>query len=253
MKIVFLLTLFIPFRGYSQFNNAMTKSIKLGDSTINIVTSIQSSSETLYLNIHEDEQTSIDVAKAFSKKIPINFIFLNHNQTRRIHFNVNRKRYSVDPNRIYTEEGRKKTIKPWWRLFLKDAKTQAEHLSNEILNLISPYKTIVSMHNNTDVNYSIKSYLPKGGEAKNTAQVYISEKWDADDFIYTTERRFYDYLKAKNVNVILQDNEKYVNDGSLSVYCGEKGIPYINIEAQKGHFEEQYKLTEIIHEMLEKI
>ena len=55
------------------------------------------------------------------------------------------------------------------------------------------------MHNNTDVNYSIKSYLPEGDEAQNTKEVYINDQMDPDDFIYTTEKSFYDKLKAKKL------------------------------------------------------
>jgi hypothetical protein len=74
---------------------------------------------------------------------------------------------------------------------------------------------------------------------------------DADDFIYTTNLSFYKKLKAKEVNVILQDNKKYVNDGSLSVYCGVNDIPYINIEAQKGHFDEQLRLIKEVLSILQ--
>lgn len=230
---------------------SQTSNILLGDSTIQLIKAINApESDVLFLNIHEDEQTSIDVSKTFSEGHAINFAYLHHQLTRRVFYTVGKRKFSVDPNRIYTEKGRKKTIKPWWRLFLKDAKTPAKHLSNEILKLISPYKIIVTMHNNTDVNYSIKSYLPGESEAKNTAQVHISENWDADDFVYTTSTDFFNHLKAANVNVILQDNINFVNDGSLSVYCGINGIDYLNIEAQKGHFKEQLQLTEIVHHML---
>jgi hypothetical protein len=103
------------------------------------------------------------------------------------------------------------------------------------------------------VEYTIKSYLPGGDEAKNTADIHVSENWDADDFVYTTHKPYFDYLKANDVNVILQNNTDFVNDGSLSVYCGIKGIPYLNIEAQKGHLTEQIKLVEVVYKMLTKI
>ena len=57
-------------------------------------------------------------------------------------------------------------------------------------------------------------------------------------------------LKEAEINVILQDNEKYVNDGSLSVHCGVNGIRYINIEAQRGHFDEQLRLIKIVMSIL---
>jgi hypothetical protein len=32
------------------------------------------------------------------------------------------------------------------------------------------------------------------------------------------------------------------DDGSLSVYCGKLGIPYVNVEAQHGHLVRQLKM-----------
>src|SRR5690606_32862496 len=104
--------------------------------------------------------------------------------------------------------------------------------------------------NNTDINYSIKSYLPDGDEAKNTKDIYINDEMDPDDFIYTTDQVFFEKLKSKKINVILQDNKNFVNDGSLSVYCGINEILYINIEAQLGHFKEQLRLIEIVMSIL---
>ncbi|MFK8037524.1 MAG: hypothetical protein AB8B74_04490 [Crocinitomicaceae bacterium] len=227
-----------------------TENINLGDSTIQLIKDFNSpDSKVLFLNIHEDEETSIAVSKAFGQGHAINFGYLHHQQTRRVFYNVGNRQFSVDPNRIYTKKGRRKTIEPW-RPFASKANHIAAKLANTILDLIRPFKTIVTMHNNTDVEYSIKSYLPGGTEAKNTAEIHISDKWDHDDFIYTTSVDFFNHLKEADINVILQDNIKFVNDGSLSVYCGINGIDYLNIEAQKGHFDEQLRLTEIVYHML---
>ena len=235
----------------SNMAQAQTEKIQLGDSSISLIKTFSApDSKVLFFNMHEDEQTSIDVTKAFAQGHAINFAYLHHQLTRRVFFNIGKRQFSVDPNRIYTKKGRRKTIEPW-RPFAFKANNAAAILANTILKLIKPYKTIVTMHNNTDVEYTIKSYLPGGDEAKNTADIHISDKWDVDDFVYTTSIDFFHHLKAADVNVILQDNVKFVNDGSLSVYCGINGIDYLNIEAQKGHFDEQLKLTEIVYHMLE--
>jgi len=248
MKTLLLILLFSP--PLLDAQTTMKKQIQLGDSSIILNQKyVNTSSPILYLNIHEDEFTSIKAIDEFVKKQPLNFIVLNHHKTRRIAFNIKTKTFSIDPNRIYTHKGRKATLEPR-QLFRKKALVITESLANEIINAIKQYNIIVTMHNNTDVNYSIKSYLPGEDESQNTADVYVSNKWDADDFIYTTEKVYFEYLKAKDVNVILQDNSNYVNDGSLSVYCGEEQIKYINIEAQKGHLTEQIKLVKIIDEML---
>jgi hypothetical protein len=229
---------------------AQTTPIQLGDSTVQLIKMFNApQSNVLFFNMHEDEQTSIDVSKAFGHGHAINFAYLHHQLTRRVFYNVGKREFSVDPNRIYTKKGRRKTIEPW-RLITFKANNEAAKLANTILSLIKPFKTIVTMHNNTDVEYTIKSYLPGGDEAKNTADIHVSDKWDADDFVYTTSIDFFNHLKAADVNVILQDNVRFVNDGSLSVYCGINGIDYLNIEAQKGHFDEQLRLTEIVYHML---
>jgi hypothetical protein len=228
----------------------MNKTIKLSKTKIELKQFIGAqNNDILFLNIHQDEQTSIDAIQAFAKDIPLNFAYFNHKQTRRIEYQIGKNTFTVDPNRIYTKEGREKTIESERKVTLR-SKLVAKKLANEIIQLISNYKTIVTLHNNSDVNYSIKSYLPGGDEAENTAEVFINPKMDADDFIYTTEKRFFDYLKNANYNVILQDNTHFVNDGSLSVYCGIKGISYINIEAQLGHYNEQLELIKVIYEML---
>ena len=47
--------------------------------------------------------------------------------------------------------------------------------------------------------------------------------------------------------MILQDNENCIDDGSLSVYCGKRNIPYANVEAEDGHLTEQiFLISELI-------
>jgi hypothetical protein len=215
------------------------KSIKIGENSIQILHQFGDlSDKILFLNVHEDEQTSIDVVNHYAEENPLHFVRLKHEKTRRISFGIKNKSYSVDPNRIYTRKGRRKTLKDGGKFSYKASKSVKE-LANEILAYLSDRTVIIAMHNNTDVNYSIKSYLPEGDEAQNTKEVYVNPEMDPDDFVYTTDELFYKKLKNRKINVILQDNKKYVNDGSLSVYCGKNGIPYINIEAQQGHFDEQ--------------
>lgn len=234
-------------------SKSLQKNIQLGDSSIVVLQRYQTKQKNiLFLNIHEDEHTSIEAIEAFSQTTALNFVYLKHNKSRRIFFNHKETTYSVDPNRIYTSKGRNATIEPVSRFKFKP-KRIAKTLAKEIITLIKQYNIIVTMHNNTDVNYSIKSYLPGEDESQNTAQVFVSQNWDADDFVYTTEKVYFDYLKQADVNVILQDNTNYVNDGSLSVYCGKNKIKYLNIEAQKGHLTEQIKLVEIVHDMLQKL
>ncbi|MCB9223111.1 MAG: hypothetical protein H6582_02950 [Crocinitomicaceae bacterium] len=224
---------------FTQSEKVVIRSINIGDSTLQILQEYGNTEDSiLFINVHEDEVTSIETVYEYSTTNPVHFVRLKHKETRRVEFTIRNKAFSVDPNRIYTKKGRRKTLRDGGKFTFKAAK-EVRYFAEEILTYLSNRSVIIAMHNNTDVNYSIKSYLPGGDEAQNTKEIFINPDMDPDDFVYTTEKEYFDKLKERNINVILQDNKKYVNDGSLSVYCGLNGIPYINIEAQKGHFEEQ--------------
>lgn len=224
---------------------------ELGDTTIEIVEHWGNSRERIiFLNVHEDETTSIQTLKAYSEKDSIDYFYLHHQETRRLTFKLKGKKYSVDPNRIFTKKGRKKSLKDGGK-YSRKANRIVKNLALQIVGRLPKGYTVVALHNNTDVEYSIKSYMPGGDEAQNTKSLFINEEMDPDDFIYTTDEYFFDALKTKGINVILQDNEFFVNDGSLSVYCGKKNIPYLNIETQKGHFNEQMDLMEIVVQLIQ--
>lgn len=200
----------------------------------------------LFVNVHEDEQTSIDALRNFALENPINYIYLHHEQTRRIFFNLNDSTYNFDPNRMFTTIGRKKTLEDGG-LWSQKADIAVEMFSEQILNPLRQAKIIVALHNNTADRYSIQSYMPDSSEAQNTAALYINPDMDPDDFIYTTDSAFFDFFKAKKINVILQDNSNFVDDGSLSVYSGIHALRYVNIETEHGHLQEQVRLLQMLH------
>jgi hypothetical protein len=197
--------------------------------------------EVIVLNVHEDEVTSIETLFAHSSLTPFDFFYLKHKGARRIQFDLDEEIFSFDPNRIFTKKGRKMTLKEGGN-YSKKARKEAKKFAKEICKRIDGFSVVIALHNNSDVNYTIKSYLPSGEEAQNTKAIHINPSAIADDFIYTTEYNFFEQYSALDINVILQDNKRYVNDGSLSVYCGKRGIPYINIETEIGHFEAQMTL-----------
>lgn len=250
MKHVCIFLLFVHIASWSQQNEYMEHSFLIGETTIKIVENDQqSTNRIIFLNVHEDEETSIRTLFEYEKQDAINFFYLKHQGTRRIKFSRSGKDYDFDPNRIFTRKGRRKTLKDgannsFW------ANREVKKLAEEIISRLPNGHTVVAMHNNTDTNYSIKSYLPGGDEAQNTAEIHVNPDLDPDDFIYTTDLIFFNALKIRDVNVILQDNQGYVNDGSLSVYCGQNAIPYINIETQRGHFQAQMELTKTVLEVI---
>lgn len=224
---------------------------EIGDSVVTFVLENPlSKKEIVFINVHENEATSVEALNQFDQYDQYKFFWLNHNATRRIFYNHKEEVFSVDPNRIFSHEGIVATL-AYDTICNRKAEKMAKALAHEILKFVHDTKWIISLHNNTPENYSIKSYLPGGDEAPNTKDVFINDSMDTDDFIYTTDQFLFDELKKKNINVILQDNVNCINDGSLSVYCGFKGIPYANVEAEDGHLSEQIFLIKEVVSIIE--
>lgn len=235
----------------SQHQDNTRTSISMGESRLLIVEHLANDNDNvLFINLHENERTSIRALKVYSKDTSINYMYIAQNKERHISFKDEKDNiYCIDPNRIFTKTGRKMTLEDSC-YYGKWGEQITQSFAQQIIKKIQEKTIIVAVHNNTDENYSIKSYLPNGAEAQNTKIMYINHEMDPDDFIYTTDEKIYLAMVANKINVILQDNEHFVDDGSLSIYCGMKGIRYVNIETEHGHLEEQLKLIKLIHTLL---
>ena len=127
-----------------------------------------------------------------------------------------------------------------------------EEFTTELLRIyaLDTVDAVVALHNNADCNYSATQYLDGQELARDAADVHLEDGQDADDFFFVTEKRFFEALRARRFNVVLQDNRSVTDDGSLSVYCGQHGIPYVNVEAQDGHLQAQKTMIEALFDVL---
>ena len=71
--------------------------------------------------------------------------------------------------------------------------------------------------------------------AQAMSQVAVSPDKDPHDFFYVTSRQAFDFLSARNFNVVLQNNQDVHDDGSLSVWAARQQIDYINAEGGTGN------------------
>lgn len=169
----------------------------------------------------------------------------NGNQ-RLIRFMLRGSSYAFDPNSIFARTGIEKSLLENGKVS-NEAITEVERFGQRILELIPKITScITALHNNTDSDYSIKSYLPGGERRKDARSVSVSPGQDEDDITFTTDKKLFRLMASFGYNSILQDNTNAKKDGSLSVYCGEKKRRYINIETEHG------KLS-LYREMLEKL
>ncbi len=224
---------------------------KIGETIVKIVVSKTSSasSKFVYFNMHDNENTAVEAAKDIIGRFGGTLVEMQHGGERLVKLSLKENQFTFDPNRIFTAVGIEKTLKSdtsQTNEMTGEAKKFAENLEK----YLKAAKLIIAVHNNTDGNYSIESYTP-GGEFENDAKLAnINSKSDIDDFFFVTENGFYKTLKAKNQNVVLQDNEKVTDDGSLAVYCARKKISYVNVESEHGHLTEQTKMLEILQDLI---
>ena len=228
-----------------------TTTVKLGDKEFTLHHYESDDAGLRLINLHEDEQTSIEASLEYLQDNPGSLTYLHHDETRRIEFTIDRDTFSVDPNRIFTSRGIRMTLEDGG-LYSESANEEVRTLAETILAEygFDQHRVVVAMHNNGLNGYSIESYTEDGYLSDDAELVHIEDGVDINDFYYLTDRRFYDYLTERGYNAMLQDEDNVTNDGSLSVFSGMEGKPYINIEAGHGHLEKQIEMILAVEEML---
>jgi len=206
------------------------------------------------INVHDDENTSVAAGKIIIEQSGGRLIELSHGGKRLITFNLNGERFSFDPNRIFSDAGIRDTLerRSTWseaahRTVKRFAKQFLEHFA------LDREPVVMALHNTVDGTYSIESYRPGAEHAAAAADLHISTNRSRFDFFYVTDKRFFDFLKQRDFNAVLQDNAVVPDDGSLSVYFARKGIPYVNIEAELNHLNAQIEMVRVVREMLDEI
>jgi len=244
MPKVFFLLLFVAKITLAQVS---IKRYGIGNTTIQVQTTLFAplSNGIYFINLHSNETTSIESCRQYLQAKGGMLFQLLNNENRYVHFKCKDGNYTIDPNRIFTTEGRAETLKKN-STYTIEAARETKQFADSILSLMKMPKLIIAMHNNTDKGFSVNSYLKSENEAINALDIYVNKQMDTDDFVYTTELKVFSYLKQQQINVVLQKTMGFKDDGSLSIYCSRKNIPYINIEAEEGHKAEQLKILDAL-------
>ncbi len=223
---------------------------RLGDTPVRLVRYDFDTMPLAWFNMHDDENTAIRAAR---RAIRHGRLWeLRHRGGRNIHFRLHGRRYGFDPNRIYTPKGRKKTLQEFSRVYTAEADTAVARFARFLIRRVADDAAlVVALHNNTRGKYSVKSYLPGARYAGDAAEVHLAPGTDPDDFFYCADSLLFRALSARGWNALLQNNNAVNDDGSLSVYCGQHGIRYINIEAQRGHRRVQQRMINDLQRILD--
>lgn len=219
---------------------------RIGDKTTIpvIISQYGDNNDIVYVNVHDSEPTSVMAAKKILENTGGTMLKIENRGKRNIQFKLKNVTYSFDPNRIFHRTGIEQTLKINGRIN-NAAINEIEKFGQRLLQLISADAScIVALHNNTDGAFSIKSYLPSGDRTKDAKAVYANKEQDIDDIALTTDSVLYQKMADSGYNSIWQDNKKAKRDGSLSIYCGENNMRYINIETQHGNLDLHIKMLQ---------
>ncbi len=184
------------------------------------------------------------------------FVILRQQGERLIHFNIEQFTVKIDPNRIFTEAGRRKNIiklNPKLRqntYVFHRAMRRSTSLAKLILKAmggINNARVWVAIHNNTQGyrgdnqqgigDVSMHLYHKKLVAGAGFLVQASAANDDEDDLFFVTVQDDFDHMRQNNWNVVLQHpqviSKASEDDGSLSVFAQKKGIRYINIEAER--------------------
>jgi hypothetical protein len=231
-------------------NNKITEKTifyKLAENIIPIkIQQYDGRTDMVFINLHDDELTSVDAARRILEADGGMLIEIENNSQRNIRFNLGKQFYKVDPNRMFSKKGIKKSLE---QLGVTSPKAidEVEKLGQRIVQLIpGEAKCVVALHNNTPDLFSVIEYAPGNKRSVDSKKVYINGTQDADDFFLTTDSHLYEKLADSGFNTILQDNKRCTDDGSLSVYCGRKNIRYVNCETEHGKTEQYFDMMKAL-------
>jgi len=234
MKILLLLCFILT--SATSFSQESIASLNLGGTDVKLVAYQSDHPGYMFFNMHDDENTGVEAAKKVVKKQGGVLYSLEHSGKRYIEFDYDTLHYQIDPNRIYTDTGVWRELE---RSAIRDTVVFAmvSSFADTLIQLmqIDSQQIVLTLHNNSEGRYSTLSYQP-GEIYEVDAKAVYNGKWkDADEFYFVTSARLYGLLTPTKFNVVLQNNANMSDDGSLSVYCGQRGIEYVNVEAQHGH------------------
>ncbi len=227
---------------------------KLGETQLPIrVAQYGNVRDVVYINLHDDEQSSVEAARSLLKTEGGLLIKFENNHNRNIRFRLKGKYYTFDPNRMFSREGITQTLTHFRRIS-PDAIKEIEKLAQRILQFIPENPScVIALHNNTEGRFGVNSYLSGEPISINAKKVFENPEQDPDDIFFTTDSILYQRLSRQKFNTIWQDNENARRDGSLSVYCGERNIRYVNCETQHGKTSQYFEMLLALTPHIERI
>ena len=216
--------------------------VQLCDSTITLVVEEFGQGGACFINLHENEQTSVAAARAVLSTSPGRLVRLCSRGRRHVVFWNGWRPHAFDPNRIFSDAGLQQTLLQF--ASLTDAAFDAVRaLRTQLLELlVVPNRApVVALHNNRGCGYTVLEYGVGERYAGDCAARFVGNAAAPEDFLVVTHASWFERLRALGFNVVLQSPTAH-DDGSLSIWFQRSGRIYINAEARHGRLAAQREM-----------
>lgn len=262
--------------------------LTLGETRVKINVYENAAANVTFFAPHYNERAARNLAKEAVERnggrlVEVESTDENGNASRYVNFVLSGKIYTIDPNRIYTENGRNCANYP------PEAARAVKQFADELLRIIfaadgrslrADENFIVAVHNNADVDAKSENVrdtdltaaafvktlgadnqLAHGAFEAQADGVFLSNtETDADNFVFLSAPRYVGYFAEFGFNVVVQkaaaklaSKQCAVDDGSLSIFAAQNAISYICLEADGTHGAfRQRQMFEAIYELLPK-
>jgi hypothetical protein len=233
-------TLFVQTRRSFLFS-AVKKPLSMGG--IRFEVEQNGKSNRRYLHIHGNETTAREVLKKHVKEYKGIYYFVV-SKTR----NVLVGECTIDPNRMFTAAGARKSFERWNKdktaAQIDAAMALLTKDREDLLRAVSPPRggILIAMHNNSE-GYSMKD------EIAISDKVHMPDAENPRDFMLATNASDYEKLAKGPFNLVLQQSVK-TDDGSFSVLAASRSIRYVNIEAALGNGTKQQAMLAHLEQVL---
>ena len=246
MRYLFVLLQFLCFLPACSQNSSAREAerftFQLGNRTVHIERTVFDTAGHVVIQLHGNETTALDAALQTMESRGGTLLRIDHQQ-RNISFQLQGRRYTFDPNRMFSRKGIQASLQTYGN-YSAAAINAVDAFARFFLSKIPDSSLIIAMHNNSDKQFSALSYRNNPEYANVAAELHINEVLDPDNFYFLTDRKLFEALRHLGYNTVLQNNRNAPDDGSLSIWCGRRNHKYINIEAQTGEIATQQTMLE---------
>jgi hypothetical protein len=220
-------------------DDSRVRRIALGRTGVDLVMSGDADAQVIFINLHQNEQTSVKAARSVIQGKGHVLIELQSQGNRNVVFWIGLRPYLFDPNRIFSDQGLEQTLR-FHGGYSNAAHAAVLGLRTAIIDELQIHRArmVVALHNNGTGHYTIKNYLPGAEQEAQARAVHVDASADPGDFFLVTQRMAYDSLCESGFGVVLQ-NDVACDDGSLSHFFSQRLPLYVNVEARFGHEQEQ--------------